>query len=283
MSRLSRHRILLLGILSPVLAVICHALVYATLTLLSHDHEKDWIFRLSASTIVMAVPLIVALLLLRKEPRPLSTSAKAGLAFAVLSLGLAWHPISDGMLRFQQIRHLSMHDVPAPLFDTPDISGQTQRLADQRGKVVLISLWATWCPPCRTEMPKLDHLYQERKQQGLVIFGLSAEDADTQQKFVRQVPVSYPLLTVRGNVPDFYRDVVRLPSFVLIDRAGRLQVAPAGDQPLEKVQAAVDVLLARTDQSTVPTSPDIPRSSQQAISVPRNPAAMPDLSKSTSR
>ena len=152
------------------------------------------------------------------------------------------------MLRFQQIRHLSMHDVPAPLFDTPDISGQTQRLADQRGKVVLISLWATWCPPCRTEMPKLDHLYQERKQQGLVIFGLSAEDADTQQKFVRQVPVSYPLLTVRGNVPDFYRDVVRLPSFVLIDRAGRLQVAPAGDQPLEKVQAAVDVLLARSDQ-----------------------------------
>jgi hypothetical protein len=77
---------------------------------------------------------------------------------------------------------------------------------------------------------------------------LSAEDADTQQKFVRQVPVSYPLLTVRGNVPDFYRDVVRLPSFVLIDRAGRLQVAPAGDQPLEKVQAAVDVLLARSDQ-----------------------------------
>jgi peroxiredoxin len=248
MSRLSRHRILLLGILSPLLALICHALVYTTLTLVSSNHEKDWIFRLSASTIVMAVPLIVVLLLLRKEPRPLSTSAKAGLAFAVLSVGLAWHPISDALLRFKQIRNLSMHDVPAPPFDTPDISGQMQRLADQKGKVVLISLWATWCPPCRTEMPKLDHLYQERKQQGLVIFGLSAEDADTQQKFVQQVPVSYPLLTVRGNVPDFYRDVVRLPSFVMIDRAGRLQVAPAGDQPFEKVQAAVDALLARTYQ-----------------------------------
>jgi hypothetical protein len=96
-------------------------------------------------------------------------------------------------------------------------------------------------------MPKLDHLYQERKQQGLVIFGLSAEDADTQQKFVRQVPVSYPLLTMRGAVPDFYRDIVRYPSFILIDRAGRLQVAPAGDQPFETVLAAVDELLARTD------------------------------------
>jgi peroxiredoxin len=96
-------------------------------------------------------------------------------------------------------------------------------------------------------MPKLDHLYRERQQQGLVVFGLSAEDADTQQKYVQQVPVSYPLLTLQGNVPDFYRDVVRLPSFILIDRAGRLQVAPAGDQPFEKVQAAVDALLARTD------------------------------------
>jgi hypothetical protein len=122
------------------LALICHALVYTTLTLLSRDHEKDWIFRLSASTIVMAVPLIVVLILLRKEPRPLSTSAKAGLAFAVLSVGLAGHPISDGMLRHKQIRNLSMHDVPAPLFDTPDVSGQTQRLADQKGKVVLVSL-----------------------------------------------------------------------------------------------------------------------------------------------
>ncbi len=118
MSRLSRHRILLLGILSPILALICHALVYATLTWLSGNHEKDWIFRLSASTIVMAVPLIVVLVLLRKEPRPLSTSNKAGLAFALLSLGLASHPISDGMLRYKQIRNLSMHDVPAPLFDT---------------------------------------------------------------------------------------------------------------------------------------------------------------------
>lgn len=245
MSRLSRHRILLLGILSPILALICHALVYVTLTALSHDHEKDWIFRLSASTIVMAVPLISVLILLRKEPRPLSTSTKAGLAFAVLSVGLAWHPISDGILRYKQIRNLSMHDVPAPPFDTTDISGQTQRLSDQKGKVVLVSLWATWCPPCRAEMPRLDRFYQERKQQGLMIFGLSTEDAETQQKFVNQVPVNYPLLTVRGNVPDFYRDIVRYPSFILIDRAGRLQIAPAGDQPFETVQAAVDALLAR--------------------------------------
>ena len=248
MSRLSRHRILLLGILSPLLALICHALVYATLTSLSRNHEKDWIFRLSLSTIVMAVPLIVILILLGKEARPLSTSTKAGVAFAFLSIGLAWHPISDGIVRYKQTRNLSMHDVPAPLFDTQDISGKTQRLVDQKGKVVLVSLWATWCPPCRTEMPKLDHLYQERKQQGLVILGLSAEDADTQQKFARQFPVSYPLLTLSGNVPDFYRDIVRYPSFILIDRAGRLQVAPAGDQPFEEVQTTVEALLARSAQ-----------------------------------
>lgn len=248
MSRLSRHRILLLGILSPILALICHALVYTTLTALSSNHDKDWVFRLSASTIVMAVPLIIVLVMLRKEPRPLSTSTKTGVAFAVLSLGLASHPISDGIVRYKQIRNLSMHDVPAPLFDTTDISGKTQRLADEKGKVVLVSLWATWCPPCRAEMPKLDRLYQERKEQGLVVFGLSTEDTETQKQYSKEQPVNYPLLTLQGNVPNFYRDIVRLPSFILIDRAGRLQVAPAGDQSFERVQEAVDTLLARADQ-----------------------------------
>lgn len=114
-----------------------------------------------------------------------------------------------------------------------------------------------------------------------MIFGLSAEDADTQQKFSQQIPVTYPLLTLQGNVPDFYRDIVRYPSFILIDRTGRLQVAPAGDQPFEKVQSAVDALLARPESINSSTSPGTLHFSQQAGSEPRNPEAMPGLSKWT--
>ena len=165
------------------------------------------------------------------------------MVLAILSLGIAWKPVSDGILRSKQTRNMAMHDVSAPLFDTQDTLGNTERLADQEGKVVLINIWATWCGPCRNEMPKLDQLYRERKDKGLVVFGLSDEDVNVQQKYLQRVPVSYPLLTQKGNVPDLYRDIARYPAIFLIDRSGRLQPAPGPDQPFEKLQAAVDTLL----------------------------------------
>ena len=131
----------------------------------------------------------------------------------------------------------------APPFDTIDTQGNTERLGDQAGKVVLVNIWATWCGPCRNEMPKLDHLYRERKDRGLVVFGLSDEDVSVQQKFIEQVPVSYPLLTQKGKVPNLYREIARYPAIFLIDRSGRLQPAPGPDQPFEKLEVAVDALL----------------------------------------
>jgi peroxiredoxin len=83
----------------------------------------------------------------------------------------------------------------------------------------------------------------ERKNQGFIVFRLSQEDAELQKKFVQQVPVTYPLLTVQGSVPQIYRDIARYPAMFLIDRQGRLQPAPGPDQPFVKVEAAVDALL----------------------------------------
>ena len=244
--KLSKHRVLLCGILSPVLALILYTLVYATLTRYSADLEKDWLFRLSVSTIAMTVPGFATIVLAMKTRRtsPFTLSAKIGLLVAILSLGLAASPIRDGLLRAKQTRNMAMHDVTAPAFDTVDINGNAERLRDQAGKVVLVNIWATWCGPCRSEMPKLDHLYRERKNRGLVIFGLSDEDVGVQQKYLQQVPVSYPLLTVKGTVPSLYRDIARYPAIFLIDRSGRLQPAPAPDQSFEKLEAAVETLLS---------------------------------------
>jgi len=243
--KISNYRVLICGVLSPLAAVFLYSLVYVTLTRFSTDHEKDWLFRLSMSTVAMIVPFFITLALVLKDRRrhPLTMSAKVGLIFAVLSLGLAWKPVSDGIMRSKQSRNQAMRDVAAPLFDTVDILGNKQRLADQTGKVVLVNLWATWCGPCREEMPKLDQLYRERKDQGFVVFGLSDEDVNLQRKFVEQVPVSYPLLTVNGDLPALYRDIVRYPAIFLIDRRGRLQPAPGPEQPFDKVQAAVDAVL----------------------------------------
>jgi peroxiredoxin len=245
MSKLSKLRVLISGILSPLAALVLYALVYSTLTRISADRERDWLFRLSLSTLAMTLPFLVTLTLALKDVRrhALSLSGKIGLAIAILSLGLAWNPVSDGITRWRQSRNMALRDVPAPAFDTRDLDGRTQRLDDQRGKVVLVNIWATWCQPCKSEMPKLDRLYRERKDQGFIVLGLSDEDAAVQRKFLAQIRVTYPLLTINGQVPSFYRDIARYPAIFLIDRGGKLQSAPSPDQPFEEVESAVDELL----------------------------------------
>jgi peroxiredoxin len=245
-TRLSKYRVLISGILSPFAAVLLYVVVYGILTRNSTDLEKDWLFRLSLSTLAMTVPFLFTLVLTMKDRHrhTFSLAGKAGLAIAILSLGLAWKPVSDGILRSRQSRNLSLRGVAAPLFDTPDLLGKTQSLADQKGKVVLVNIWATWCGPCRQEMPKLDRLYRDRQSQGFIVFGLSDESIDQQRKFLERVPVTYPLLTFSEGVPNLYRDIARYPAIFLIDRQGRLQPAPGPDQPFAKVEAAVDALLA---------------------------------------
>ncbi len=245
MNKLSKYRLLFLGILSPLAAIFLYALVYSTLTRLSADLEKDWLFRLALSTLAMVVPFLVILALAIRDRRrhTLSLSGKIGLALAILSLGLAWKPVSDGQIRWKQSRNQAMQNVAAPLFETVDLDGNTQRLADQKGKVVLVNIWATWCGPCRAEMPRLDHLYQQRKDEGFIAFGLSDEDVDLQKQFLRQVPVTYPLLTQSGQVPALYRDISRYPAVFLIDRQGQLQPAPGPERPFEELEATIDALL----------------------------------------
>ena len=245
MGKLAKYRVLILGILSPFLALFLSVFVGDILLRFSADPEKDWRFRLLIATAVMVVPFVVTLVLAMKDRSraALLLSGKIGLAIAVLSLGLVAKPVSDGITRSKQERNSMMRDVPAPQFDTPDILGNPQRLADYKGKVVLVNIWATWCEPCRAEMPALDRLYRERKDRGLVVLGMSDESAALQQRFRGEVKVSYPLLTLTGDVPDFYRDIARYPATFLIDRQGRLRPAPAPEQPFENVAASVDVLL----------------------------------------
>ena len=125
MTRLSKYRVLICGILSPLAALFLYVLVYGTLTRYSADLEKDWLFRLSVSTLAMTVPFFVTLALAIKDHgrHALSLAGKVGLVIAFLSLGLAWKPVSDGILRSRQSRNLALRDVAAPPFDTPDLQG----------------------------------------------------------------------------------------------------------------------------------------------------------------
>lgn len=245
MNKLSRHRVLICGIFSPFMALFLYGFAYVILTRRSVDLERDWLFRLVVSTLAMIVPFLVTLLLAIGDWRKqaFSLSGKIGLVIAGLSVGLVAKPVADGINRWKQERNMAMHDVAAPLFDTPDIYGNTQRLTDYKGEVVLVNIWATWCVPCRAEMPKLDRLYRDRKNQGFMVFGISDESVSVQRKFLHEVPVTYPLLTLSGKVPSLYRDIARYPAVFLIDRQGRLQPAPAPGQPFDKLTFAVASLL----------------------------------------
>lgn len=245
MTKLSKFGVLISGVLSPLGSLFLYFLVYSILTRTSTDHEEDWLFRLVLSTVAMTVPFVVTLAIAIKDVRRhrLSLFGKIGLAIAFFSLLLVWNPVSDGLKRWKQSQNMMLRDVAAPTFETVDLDGKTQRLADQKDKVVLVNIWATWCEPCKREMPKLDYLYRDRKAQGLIVFGLSDEDIGVQRKFLERTTVTYPLLTINGSVPELYRHIARYPAIFLIDRAGKLQPAPSPDQPFEKLEAAVDALL----------------------------------------
>lgn len=245
MGTLSKHRVLILGLLSPFLAVLFSALVGQAMIALSADPQKNWLLRLVISTAVMLVPIAITLLFALKDRRSsgLRMSAKVGIVLGVLSLALMAKPVNDGILRSRQEQNKRLRGVAAPLFETTDLSGNRQRLADYRGKVVLVNIWATWCALCRAEMPALDRLYRQRKEQGFVVLGLSDESVATQKRFLEQVNVSYPLLRLTPDVPGFYREIAHYPEVFLIDRAGRLQPAPESGQSFDKLEASVKALL----------------------------------------
>lgn len=244
---MKKRKLLVLGILSPIAAIVFYVLVYNILSDLSSNLEKDWVFRLTASALAMTIPFFVMLALTIRAGRQgaLSLSAKIGMIIAVLSLGLTLLPMRDGFARARQTRNRQLHDVAAPEFSTTDLRGNPQRLAGYKGKVVLINIWATWCEPCRNEMPKLDQLYRDKQSQGFVVLGMSDESAATQQKFLTEVPVTYPLLLVNEQIPKLYRDIAQYPALFLIDREGRLQPAPAPRQPFAQTASAVNDLLTQ--------------------------------------
>lgn len=189
--------------------------------------------------------LIVVFLAIReRRTRRISWSKILGLLFAVLSLAVPIFFIRGTILIWLGMRHEAARNIPAPAFQARDLNGNKQRLGDHKGEVVLVNVWATWCGPCLAEMPRLDHLYQEHKNQGLIVFGLSDEDPATQRKALARVPVTYPLLTYDGQIPGFYRYVAGIPTTFVIDRRGVLQSAFMGDETFEKLDNTVVSLLS---------------------------------------
>ena len=126
-------------------------------------------------------------------------------------------------------------------FTLTDLQGKPWTLKALRGKVVLVNFWATWCPPCRKEIPDLEALYNRFKDKGLVILAISDEDADKVKPFVAKNAMTYPVLLDTGRKVNQLFGVESIPRTVIYDRKGKL-AAEAIDMRTQKQFIA---LLAR--------------------------------------
>ena len=113
-------------------------------------------------------------------------------------------------------------------FTLKDLTGKEWTLSQLRGKVVLVNFWATWCPPCRKEMPDLDALYNEFRARGLVILAISDEDTAKVQPFIAEHKYTYPILLDPGDKVNKLMAVEGIPKSFVYDREGKL-VAQAMD------------------------------------------------------
>jgi peroxiredoxin len=118
-------------------------------------------------------------------------------------------------------------------FTLTDLSGKTWTLKDLRGKVVLVNFWATWCPPCRKEMPDLETLNQRFGPQGLVILGISDEDAATVSPFITGHKVTYPILLDPGRKVNELFQIEGIPKTFIYNRDGKI-VAQSIDMRTQK-------------------------------------------------
>jgi peroxiredoxin len=133
----------------------------------------------------------------------------------------------------------------APQFALATVGGDEVDLAGLRGKVVLVNFWATWCVPCKQELPDIDAVQHRYTNAGFSALGVdNREPAATVSSFAAKTPVSFPLLLDPGNaVANAYR-LLGLPTSYLLDRDGIVRAIHPGPWSRKELQAAVDRLLA---------------------------------------
>jgi peroxiredoxin len=132
----------------------------------------------------------------------------------------------------------------APGFALPTLNGAQVALDDLRGKVVLVNFWATWCIPCRAEMPEIQAAYQAHRDQEFIVLAINvAEDDNTVMQFVEEFHLTFPILLDRVGAVVRQYQVQALPTTLFIDRAGVIRAANVGAMNRAYIEAQLTALL----------------------------------------
>ncbi len=146
------------------------------------------------------------------------------------TMGMGEPPVSLEKIHWMLMSHwhslveLVHGPARAPDFIAVDASGKTVRLSDYRGKVVLLNFWATWCAPCKAEVPWFVDL-QNTYKEDLVVLGISFDEDGWKsvRPFIEERKVNYPVVLAYPGLPEQYRKIESLPATLMIDRDGRVQ------------------------------------------------------------
>lgn len=167
-------------------------------------------------------------------------SRSSALAIAVLVLGYLTAGAAGAAQTLSRLEDPPM----APVLELEDMDGRVYRLADYRGQVVIVNFWATWCPPCRREMPSMERAWEQVRDEGIMMLAVNVgEDPDTVFTFTADYPVSFPLLLDQDATVTESWPLRGLPTTYVIDPRGRVVYRAIGgrewDDPalLERIRA----------------------------------------------
>jgi len=164
-----------------------------------------------------------------------------GVAAAVLLTGAS--PASSPAAQPGQVVPQEV-DYPAPPLALVDVNGQSVALADYAGQVVLLNNWATWCPPCRAEMPELQAYHTAYQEQGFTVIAVEAGDPASQvQQFVEEYGLTFPVWVDTGQQALTVFRKLALPNSFVIDREGQVRLAWSGAITLDVLEKYVTPLL----------------------------------------
>jgi peroxiredoxin len=179
-----------------------------------------------------------------RRPFPLPRRVRLGLEvifWAIVAGVLAWRAWPQATAAVG----IARGELPVPDVAFTTLDGARITTADLRGQVVLVNFWATWCAPCRVEMPGFQDVFESRRERGFTIVGV-AQDAGTPdlvRQFVRERGITYPVVSGTAAIERAFGGVSALPTSFLVGRDGRIRHVVTGIFLEPALAAAVDRLL----------------------------------------
>jgi thiol-disulfide isomerase/thioredoxin len=216
------------------------------------------------------------------EPKPVSRAKVLGIAVAVVVVVaglylLNRHWIAPAAVHQAQAKSNSNHPL-APGFTLTDIFGKKLSLSDYKGKVVMLDFWATWCGPCRIEIPGFVELQDRYRDQGFSIIGISLDDSsEPVMEFYKQFKMNYPVALGDDSLGALYGGIFGMPTTFLIGRDGRIYSKHIGATNVGVFEEEVKALIAAkpsdelTDFTPAGRGEEIETSTPEQLKAESNP------------